>query len=426
MTDWFHRNHLKATIKLSFDFGTVATTSGCRILCSEAAKRRVELLKLISEPSLPCDTILTSLNHYLQLLMGFIVAPDNKTSYSKLRSLIYVKWCNSIKPKGEPIVRSDSIFELYSIIFNVALWYTKHAAKVVSTANVSEDDAKDAHLSLRTAAGLFSLLRTKYIHEFTEFVPNSDLDLNILDAYINQSLAEAQEITVARAIELKHKPHLIAGLANETAKFYEKCGLSLTQCNSKVVGKWKKYSEFKQFCYEAYAYIFYGSDLLIKEKAGQAIAVLREASVSYNKAVRASHEYTKVEGVSLSTKAPDHCFFRRLPGLIERTSSRCEVDNGLIFHQKVPTVAPVLEAKAEHGIVTPKEPELNFELDPRWKVSYIEFDTSKIIDNSSQDSENSKNRKQSGFKNTPVEPICEVPIYSTDKDPNNVSGCVIS
>lgn len=31
------------------------------------------------------------------------------------------------------------------------------------------------------------------MHEFTEFVPNSDMDPNILDAYINQSLAEAQE-----------------------------------------------------------------------------------------------------------------------------------------------------------------------------------------------------------------------------------------
>ncbi|CAH8495492.1 unnamed protein product [Schistosoma rodhaini] len=255
MTDWFHRNHLKATAKYNFDVGAVAKDLSCKTLCSDAAKRRVELLKLISDPSVPCEAVITSLNRYLQLLMGFILATDNKTPYSKLRGLVCVKWCDSIKPKGEPIVRSDSIFELYSILFNVALWYTKHAAKVASNENVSEDEAKDVHLSLKTAAGLFNLLRTKYMHEFTEFVPNSDMDPNILDAYINQSLAEAQEITVARAIELKHKPHLIAGLANETAKFYEKCGLALTQCNPKIVGKWKKYSEFKQFCYESYLII---------------------------------------------------------------------------------------------------------------------------------------------------------------------------
>ncbi|CAH8286564.1 unnamed protein product, partial [Schistosoma turkestanicum] len=196
MTDWFHRNHLKATAKFDFDFGAVARDLSCKTLCSEAAKRRLELLKLISNPSVPCESVLTSVNRYLQLLMGFIIATDNKTPYSKLRDLVCVKWCDSIKPKGEPIVRSDAIFELYSIIFNVALWYTKHAAKVASNENVSEDEAKDVHLSLRTAAGLFNLLRTKYLHEFTGFVQNSDLDPNILDAYINQSLAEAQESNV--------------------------------------------------------------------------------------------------------------------------------------------------------------------------------------------------------------------------------------
>ncbi|CAH8821420.1 unnamed protein product, partial [Trichobilharzia szidati] len=157
--------------------------------------------------------------------------------------------------------------------------------------------------------------------------------------------------------------------------------LALSQCDPKIVGKWKKYSEFKQCCYESYAYVYYGEDLLEKEKAGQAVAVLKEASVPYEKALRAAREYVKVEGVSLSTKPPDHCFFRRLPGLIERTRNKCDRENGLIFHQKVPTVAPYLEIKAEYGIATPKEPELDFSLDSRWKDVYIGFDMNKLADN---------------------------------------------
>ncbi|CAH8435203.1 unnamed protein product [Heterobilharzia americana] len=426
MTDWFHRNHLKATAKLTFEFGEVSKDLSSKALCSEAAKRRVELLKLVSDPSAPCELVLTALNRYLPLLMGFVLPVDNSTPYSKLRGLVYTKWCDSIKPKGEPIARYDSMFELYSVLFNVALWYTKHAAKVASSESVSEDEAKDVHLSLRSAAGLFSLLREKYMHEFTEFVSNSDLDPNILDAYISQSLAEAQEITVARAIELKHKPHLIAALANETAKFYEKCGLALSQCDLKIVGKWKKYSEFKQYCYESYAYVYYGEDLLEKEKAGQSVAVSKEASVPYEKAVRASREYVRAEGVSLSTKPPDHCFFRRLPGLIERTRNKCDRENGLIFHQKVPTVAPFLDIKAEYGVAVPKEPELNFNLDPKWKDVYVGFDTSKVLENMVSTSKNSKNHKQSNNKDVPVEPVREMPIFSTDKDPKNDSGCVIS
>ena len=40
----------------------------------------------------------------------------------------------------------------------------------------------------------------------------SDLDIRVISAYINQCTAEAQEVTIARAIELKHNPSLIASL----------------------------------------------------------------------------------------------------------------------------------------------------------------------------------------------------------------------
>lgn len=55
--------------------------------------------------------------------------------------------------------------------------------------------------------------------------------------------------------------------------------------------------------------------------------------------------------------------------------------NKFRYHQKVPSVAPFLEIKAEYGIAAPKEPELNFELDPRWKDAYVGFDTSKVVEN---------------------------------------------
>lgn len=55
--------------------------------------------------------------------------------------------------------------------------------------------------------------------------------------------------------------------------------------------------------------------------------------------------------------------------------------NKFRYHQKVPSVAPFFEIKAEYGIAAPKEPELNFELDPRWKDAYVGFDTSKVVEN---------------------------------------------
>lgn len=61
---------------------------------------------------------------------------------------------------------------------------------------VTQDEAKDVYLSLRQAAGVFKLIRDKYAPNL-QSQPKQDRDLHtdILEAYINQSLAEAQEGT---------------------------------------------------------------------------------------------------------------------------------------------------------------------------------------------------------------------------------------
>jgi len=52
------------------------------------------------------------------------------------------------------------------------------------------------------------------------------MDTLVLEAYINQTQAEAQEVTIARAIELKHSASLVAGLCAETAKLFKLSGES--------------------------------------------------------------------------------------------------------------------------------------------------------------------------------------------------------
>lgn len=55
--------------------------------------------------------------------------------------------------------------------------------------------------------------------------PGTDMDVRVLEAYINQSQAEAQEVTIARAIELKHSPSLVSGLCAETSKMFKLGGM---------------------------------------------------------------------------------------------------------------------------------------------------------------------------------------------------------
>ena len=61
--------------------------------------------------------------------------------------------------------------------------------------------------------GLIKFVQDTLIPQLVEKVAfGSDLDIRVISAYINQCTAEAQEVTIARAIELKHNPSLIASL----------------------------------------------------------------------------------------------------------------------------------------------------------------------------------------------------------------------
>ena len=71
----------------------------------------------------------------------------------------------------------------------------------------------------------------------------SDLDAHVIECYQIQCRAEAQEVTIARAVTLNHKPKLIAALAKDTKDFFEEADKQLAAIkNEPVVGKWRKVS----------------------------------------------------------------------------------------------------------------------------------------------------------------------------------------
>lgn len=426
MTNWFHRNPLKSTAKVTFDVGVVSQSLSARMICKETGARRATLLKVLADPSLSVESVLKIANQYLTLLLGFVLPFDN-SEQNNLRSLFKFKWTETLSARGdEPFSCADTMFELCSVLFCIALWFTKHAAKVASQTDITEQEAKDVHLSLRHAAGIFALIKDRYVSElYIKPPPSADLHLDVLEAYISQCKAEAQEVTVARAIELKHDSHLICALAYETVKLYERSALALTTCDKQRSAKWKKYCEFKQACYACYANVYFAEELLAKERAGDAIAVAGEAFKLYEQAVKYGRDYGKADGAGISVKPADHSFFKRLPHLIEMTRRKCELDNNLTYHQKIPMSAPFLDTKAEYGLAEEKLPALDFSVDPRWNEARSGFDTSKILQ-SVLDREKSKDSKMKSELNPPIDVIEEKPIFSTDKEPTNASGCVLS
>lgn len=88
-----------------------------------------------------------------------------------------------------------------------------------------------------------------------KIVPGSDLDINVINAYQLTCQAEAQEVTIARAIELKHNSSLISSLAHHTLVMFTKASTLIKSLKNKMFNKWLAYLELKAAVYESYVSI---------------------------------------------------------------------------------------------------------------------------------------------------------------------------
>ena len=95
--------------------------------------------------------------------------------------------------------------------------------------------------SFKQAAGIFELVKNESSKLLDKAVLGSDMDTHVIECYQVQCRAEAQEVTIARAVALKHKPTLVAALAKDTKEFFEEADKQLAAVkNEEIVGKWRK------------------------------------------------------------------------------------------------------------------------------------------------------------------------------------------
>ncbi|KAM7289238.1 BRO1 domain-containing protein BROX [Ixodes scapularis] len=419
MAFWFHRNPLKATAPVNFDLKMLAMDSQALKLCSDLRQARNHLLDLLTDPGNDVGTVETSLNAYLSLFVGLLLAPDEKGGESKLRNSLRFRWTQSMLGNS-PLVQSDAVFELVSICQNVGIWHMKRASTVAAKEDINMDEAKDVHKCLRKAAGFFQAMKDKYVGQLREQpVPGSDLDSRVVSAYTNQCTAEAQEVTIGRAIEMKHAPGLISALAHETSKMYTSAADSLAGLEPSKFGRWRKFLILKAVFYLSYAYCYAGENLLAQEKCGEAIRALQESHKCYQDAVQICKQYAGMKGPGTTARLDQHLFFRKLAPLVKRTLDKCERENGFIFHQKVPKDAPELELRATYGLVSPED----FQLPPHDKawtpVVYAAF---YVPPPAGPDPGNSKAAiKAEGD----LPAVQEKSVSHSAADPKTSSGCVL-
>ena len=91
-------------------------------------------------------------------------------------------------------IQTDAWFEVISIIMNMAIWHTKHAANIAASDSIDLEQAKEVHRSLKLAAGMFLSIRDNLLQKLPATpVKGNDTDARVVDAYAQQTQAEAQE-----------------------------------------------------------------------------------------------------------------------------------------------------------------------------------------------------------------------------------------
>merc|ERR1719507_2135786 len=290
----------------------------------------------------------------------------------------------------------------------------KHTGMIASKDDLKMEEAKDIHTSLRKASGIMKFVQDTLLPQLIERPKNgSDLDVRVIAAYLNQCTAEAQEVTIARAIELKHNPGLISALANETSKMFTTAADNLHTLDQAKFGHWRAYFELKAQFYLAYAYSYLGESLLAEDKCGEAIRCLQESKACYNKAGLMASDYSKIKGAGTTAKPVRHTFFRRLAPMLDRTLEKCERENGFIYHQKVPYDPVELPLNAQtHGLVAPENYEIPA-VSPLWTpMAYAAFDNSKL-------DEKEKKAKAKKEDKSDLKPVKEVPIADNEEGNKN-------
>ncbi|XP_047107248.1 LOW QUALITY PROTEIN: BRO1 domain-containing protein BROX-like [Schistocerca piceifrons] len=421
MAHWFHRNVFKATAPVNFDLKLIAMDGEALKICSDLKQSRARLIQLFPDANHAPETVDVAFNQYMAIFIGFLTAPDSKNTgvESKMRYSVLFKWTHTLLGNKPQLMR-DSYFEGANMSYNVAIWYMKHAAMLAGKDDITMEEAKEVHKCLRKAAGIFRFIQSQYLPQLPgKQLEGGDLDPRVLSAYLTQCTAEAQEVTVARAVELKHNPSLISALSNETSKMFADAATVLATVEQ--AKQWVLYLKIKAAFYEAYAYTFCGENLLSQDKCGEAVRGLQEGQTSYKRAIELSKEYAKTKGPAPKVQPETHASFRRLSPLLNRTLEKCVRENGFIYHQKVPADPPELEHKATYGLASPEEFSMPSPC-PLWNpASYAAFDDSKNA--AANDPTTSSNTAAKLEGELPA--VKEAQVHQSSKDPKTESGCSI-
>eukprot|EP00803_Ostreobium_quekettii_P003877 evm.model.scf_167.18 EVM.evm.TU.scf_167.18 scf_167:116551-119421(-) len=292
--------------------------------------------------------------------------------------------------------RGDVRFEMASVLLSVAMWKASKAAAVVCGVATGADNSlvAQAHQLYREAAGVVQHLSDKHV-EGLGAQKAGDLDENILAGLYKFMLAEAESLTVLRAIEKGNVSSLIAGLALDVSQLYAQAFESVqravaptvqalqdsaphrrahSRTSSQDMGvkgwtgycrKFGSYLRYKAACFKSCMLAYHALDRMQATQGGDAVRLSQEADQILRTAAILGREYD-----GLPPNASDYqrqTFAFHLSDRVTKIEAQCQKDNVSVYMQKVPDTLPELpEAKqlvsAIDYSLPPPEPSIDYSL----------------------------------------------------------------
>lgn len=420
---WAFREPLKQTAPINFASGRLASgaeNAEAKDVLRELTRSRAGLLDLLAKYDGDIDVLDKTFKEYLGLLLGLVqskyagpsgpiappsaasAAPSEPTSAAapvkepeakaaddvkitgadgeRIKKAIGFKWSDNFSGTINTMYQAE--FEVQCMLLNYALWHMRRSAHLAQQGQISvdvdENSAKTILKSLRVAAGVFQAVDQRQKGKLA-YDPNTDYDERLIKGKILQCLAEAQEITLERARQKKHKPELIAQLARHIQEQYQATLDDIKTMEDKDVETLRAYLQFKASFHEAYMLTYWGMKLFSEEKCGESIKAFQQArdalrdSIGFAKKFNRSGYKKFSYHTNMAHDPTDHKLFKELKRDLDIAEEKAVRENGFIYHQKVPT--DKIDPCAPKSLVSPEEfvlPPLN----ALWEKA--EFDVKKI------------------------------------------------
>ncbi|KAI0707335.1 BRO1-domain-containing protein [Earliella scabrosa] len=250
-----------------------------------------------------------------------------------------------------PDTYRNLLYERAGVLFNLAAMYSQlGSAEDRST----PEGLKQAIKFYQSAAGTFNHLAATAVPQLQASVAPDDGPLEMTEPFIRTleflMLAQAQECVWQRAVMDNYKNGLIAKLATKVASFYGSAVTHVKDTSIKHIfpSWWLAHLETKTSHFLAAAQYRKSLEDLEAHRYGHEIARLAEAKTLAKK----GHDTARRGGVNPAVQQD----VKSLLDIVEKSMTRAERDNDLIYHQDVPpasTLPPIPAVVMAQSIVDP-------------------------------------------------------------------------